>query len=205
MHHRTVGSVAVRAAVLTLGVLLAATACSSSKSSKASSSAGSSASTSATASPSQSASGSASASASTSPVGTSVTVGEKEYSLTLSQTQFAPGTYTFTAQNNGTVEHALAISGPGLTQVQTPTLSPGSSAQLTVTLQGGSYELWCPIDAHKSLGMDTHIQVGSAGGGATGSTASPSSSGSASSSASATGTTSASASSTSTATSGGGY
>jgi uncharacterized cupredoxin-like copper-binding protein len=92
-----------------------------------------------------------------------VTVTEKEYSLGLSQTQFAPGSYTFVANNAGTVAHALAIAGPGVAATQTSAISPGGKAQLTVTLQQGSYELWCPIDGHRALGMDTHIQVGGAG------------------------------------------
>ncbi|MCC9307812.1 copper-binding protein [Kitasatospora sp. RB6PN24] len=95
--------------------------------------------------------------------GTTVTVTEKEYSLGLSQTQFTPGSYTFVADNAGTVAHALAISGPGVSLTQTPTISPGGKAQFTVTLQQGGYELWCPVDSHKALGMDTHIQVGAAG------------------------------------------
>ncbi|WP_329571523.1 cupredoxin domain-containing protein [Kitasatospora sp. NBC_01266] len=103
-----------------------------------------------------SATGSAAASAST---GTSVTVTEKEYSITPSQTQLAPGTYTFVAENTGTVVHALEIAGPGVSATRTDSIPPGQQAKLTVTLQPGSYELWCPIDSHKALGMDTHIQV----------------------------------------------
>jgi plastocyanin len=71
------------------------------------------------------------------------------------------------------VGHALAITGPGVPATRTDVLSPGGTAQLTVTLQAGSYELWCPVDGHKGLGMDTHIQVGAA---ATGTTPSPSTS-----------------------------
>jgi uncharacterized cupredoxin-like copper-binding protein len=88
-----------------------------------------------------------------------VTVTETEYALQLSQTSFKPGTYTFMAKDAGHVSHALAISGPGVPTAQTSTIGPGSSANLTVTLQKGSYELWCPVDSHKGLGMDTHIQV----------------------------------------------
>ena len=35
-----------------------------------------------------------------------------------------------------------------------PTSTPGQSADLQVTLQDGSYDLFCPIDSHKSLGMN---------------------------------------------------
>jgi uncharacterized cupredoxin-like copper-binding protein len=94
--------------------------------------------------------------------GASVTVDEKEYSLTLSRTAFTPGTYTFVATDVGTVVHALAIAGPGVATTQTSPINPGSSANLTVTLKPGGYELWCPIDDHKALGMDTHIVVAAA-------------------------------------------
>ncbi|WP_201777211.1 hypothetical protein [Streptacidiphilus neutrinimicus] len=90
---------------------------------------------------------------------TTVTVTETEFMLHLSQTSFTPGSYTFVAKDAGHVSHALAIAGPGVPTTQTGTLDPGASANLTVTLQKGSYELWCPVDSHKSLGMDTHIQV----------------------------------------------
>ncbi len=91
--------------------------------------------------------------------GTAVTATENEWSIHLSRTSFTPGRYTFTAQNAGRTTHSLAISGPGLPETQTHPLTPGSTAQLTVTLRAGSYELWCPIDEHKGLGMDTHIEV----------------------------------------------
>lgn len=95
--------------------------------------------------------------------GTRVTVQEKEYSLTLSQTAFAAGTYTFVATDVGRVAHALAIAGPGIsTVVETGSIEPGDSVDLTVTLQPGGYQLWCPVDDHKALGMDTHITVGAA-------------------------------------------
>lgn len=89
-----------------------------------------------------------------------MTVTETEFALKLSRSSFAPGAYTFTADNAGATTHALAISGPGVPTTSTKTLSAGGEAQLTVTLRPGSYELWCPVSGHKSLGMDAHIQVG---------------------------------------------
>ncbi|MGK4578664.1 cupredoxin domain-containing protein [Kitasatospora sp. HPMI-4] len=81
-----------------------------------------------------------------------------------SKTEVAPGTYTLLVENAGAVAHSLAVSGPGVSAAHTPTISPGGRAQLTVTLQTGTYDLWCPIDDHRALGMDTHLKVG--GGGA---------------------------------------
>ena len=91
--------------------------------------------------------------------GTKVTAAEKEYAITLDKNSFAPGVYTFEAQNQGTTPHDLTIAGPGVQQQKTQTIQPGQSADLTVTLQKGDYELWCSIPGHKELGMDMHIQV----------------------------------------------
>lgn len=95
----------------------------------------------------------------TSAAGTKVTDTEKEYSINLSTMEFKPGVYTFEVQNTGTMPHDLAIAGPGVAQQTSPTVQPGESTQLTVTLQKGTYELWCTIDGHRQLGMDLKIQV----------------------------------------------
>jgi uncharacterized cupredoxin-like copper-binding protein len=91
--------------------------------------------------------------------GTPVTAVEKEFSITLSPSTFSPGTYTFDVENQGSFDHNLTIEGPGVDSQATPTIGPGESAQLTVTLQKGSYELWCSVDSHKDEGMDINIDV----------------------------------------------
>jgi hypothetical protein len=92
-------------------------------------------------------------------MGTAVTATLTEYTITLSQSSFSPGMYTFVALQKGQYPHALAIKGPGV-QSQTPIIQPGGPPQqLTVTLQKGTYELWCPVDSHKSQGMTTTITV----------------------------------------------
>jgi uncharacterized cupredoxin-like copper-binding protein len=91
---------------------------------------------------------------------TNVTATETEYKIAMSQSTFHPGSYAIKVVNSGTVTHALTINGPGVSNKSTDDLSPGDSATLTVTLQAGSYELWCPVDSHKTLGMDIHITVG---------------------------------------------
>ncbi|MER5619091.1 hypothetical protein [Streptomyces sp. NPDC002215] len=83
--------------------------------------------------------------------------------MAFSQAQVAAGTVTFVVDNAGTLAHALAVSGSGVSEAHTSTIPPGGTSRLTVTLQPGSYELWCPIDKHKELGMDTHLQVGGNG------------------------------------------
>lgn len=97
--------------------------------------------------------------------GTRVQVRMTEYHLAPAQQRIPAGTVTFVAVNAGTMVHALAISGPGVGGERTPGLvQPGGSANLTLTLEPGVYELYCPVDGHKSLGMDTDVTVVPAGG-----------------------------------------
>jgi plastocyanin len=97
------------------------------------------------------------------PASNQVTVQMTEFHLALPQQSFTPGTYTFVAVNAGQTVHAIEIDGPGVSDQRTPgDVRPGQSASLTVTLQPGSYELYCPVDGHKSKGMDTHFTVGGA-------------------------------------------
>lgn len=92
--------------------------------------------------------------------GKTVTVTETEYELSLSRSAFTPGTYTFKVVDDGQTTHALEIEGPGVGEQESDTLSAGQSTTMTVTLQKGSYELYCPVDGHKDLGMKTEITVG---------------------------------------------
>ncbi|MGW2491182.1 plastocyanin/azurin family copper-binding protein [Streptomyces sp. NPDC001606] len=100
------------------------------------------------------------ASSGTAGSGTRVTVTETEYALKLSRSSFTPGTYTFVSDNAGHITHALSIDGPGVEDAHTKTIAGGQHATLTVTLKKGTYDLYCPVDGHKQLGMDQHITVG---------------------------------------------
>ena len=102
-----------------------------------------------------SASGSPSASAS----GTPVAVTETEFTIAMPKTDLAAGTYTFTVSNKGKFPHNLTIEGPGVDKQASPTLQGGESGELTVTLQAGSYEMWCSVDSHKEKGMDIKVTV----------------------------------------------
>lgn len=88
-----------------------------------------------------------------------VNVTETEYKIALSQSTLTPGTYTFKVADKGQVTHALEIDGPGVSDVKSSPASPGGSTSLTVTLKKGTYEVYCPVDGHKGLGMDTKITV----------------------------------------------
>jgi uncharacterized cupredoxin-like copper-binding protein len=100
--------------------------------------------------------------------GQTIQVKEMEYKLTPSSFTVAkPGTVTFEVKNAGTIGHALEVEGNGVEE-KTSTISPGSSAKLTVDLsKKGTYEVYCPIDGHRAMGMEAKLVVGgaSAGGG----------------------------------------
>ena len=57
------------------------------------------------------------------------------------------------------------MEGQG-TEQETPLIQPGASATLTLTLEPGTYEIYCPVgdNSHKKLGMDTHLKVVGAAG-----------------------------------------
>ena len=100
-----------------------------------------------------------------------ITINETEFKLTPSNVSLPkPGTYEFTAVNKGSVTHALEIEGKGV-EDETDDISPGESATVEVTFkEGGSYEMYCPVDGHKDRGMEGKITVGSSGAGSGGTT-----------------------------------
>jgi uncharacterized cupredoxin-like copper-binding protein len=103
--------------------------------------------------------------------GQTIQVKETEYKLTPSSFTVAkPGTVTFEATNAGQTDHALEVEGNGVEE-ETSTISPGSSAKLTVDLsKAGTYEVYCPIDGHRSMGMEAKLVVGGGGAGGGGTT-----------------------------------
>ena len=97
----------------------------------------------------------------TTSLGQTVVATESEYRIQLSTMSLAPGRTTFVATNKGEVAHSLEIDGPGVEDKRViGTISPGSSKRITVTLRTGRYEIYCPVDGHKRLGMDLHVKVG---------------------------------------------
>lgn len=103
--------------------------------------------------------------------GESVAIGETEYALDPSSPQVdQSGTVTIRVTNNGKIDHALEVEGQGIEE-ETETIKPGESAELTVDLsKQGSYEIYCPVDGHRGLGMEGTLTVGTGGGAGTGTT-----------------------------------
>ncbi|MBD0292979.1 MAG: hypothetical protein ICV70_05345 [Jiangellaceae bacterium] len=97
-----------------------------------------------------------------SPAGEAIEVTARltEFSIELSQQTFAPGAYEFVAEEEGEFPHALSIEGPGVDSASTEVIQPGGESQrLTVTLESGTYTLWCPVGNHRAQGMETTITV----------------------------------------------
>jgi plastocyanin len=98
--------------------------------------------------------------------GNTIPIKETEYKLTPGRVNVvSTGSVTFEATNDGQIDHALEVEGNGVEE-ETETISPGSSAKLTVDLaKPGTYELYCPIDGHRGMGMEATLVVGGAGAG----------------------------------------
>jgi len=77
-----------------------------------------------------------------------------EYTITPAQLSLDAGIYTFTAVNDGTISHALVLTGNGVDGHTTDlAFGPGHSEGFTVTLKPGTYRFFCPVDGHQGLGM----------------------------------------------------
>ena len=100
--------------------------------------------------------------------GEETTTGTASQTISITATDFAfspstvtvdaPGTYTFDLTNDGGTDHAIEIEGQG-SEERSDTVSPGESASVTIDLQSGTYEMYCPIDGHKAQGMEGAITV----------------------------------------------
>ena len=88
-----------------------------------------------------------------------VMVTEDEFKITMSTMTLSAGPTTFMVQNTGRVTHALTVKGPGVNNVSTGSINPGSSKSVTVTLVRGSYDIYCPVGNHKMLGMNMTVSV----------------------------------------------
>ena len=105
--------------------------------------------------------------------GTTAASGGEAVELTATEYAFDPSTVsldaagkvTFTVSNEGEETHALEVEGNGVEE-ETESIAPGDSGTLTVELEPGEYEFYCPIDGHKDEGMEGTLVVGGSSAGA---------------------------------------
>lgn len=93
--------------------------------------------------------------------GSEVSIKETEYTFSPSALNLKAGTYKITVTNVGQFPHDLhvAAASDGTEVGGSTVVAAGQSASFMVTLQAGSYTMWCAVDAHKSLGMQGTITV----------------------------------------------
>jgi plastocyanin len=91
--------------------------------------------------------------------GGAIAVSEREYAIKLAGgTTLKPGKSTFDVKNVGTIQHDLAVEGPG-GEEKTSLIDAGKTASLDVDLEPGKYKLYCTVPGHEQLGMKTEVTV----------------------------------------------
>ena len=102
--------------------------------------------------------------------GDTAAAGGESVALTATEYKFDPadltvdaaGKVTFTVSNDGQQTHALEVEGNGVEE-ETDSIAAGESGTLTVDLEPGEYEFYCPIDGHREQGMEGELVVGELG------------------------------------------
>ena len=71
-----------------------------------------------------------------------------------------PGKVTLVMANPSSagMDHAIAIEGGGVDS-DGPTVGPGSTSKVTVSLKKGTYTYYCPVPGHKQAGMTGTLTV----------------------------------------------
>jgi hypothetical protein len=90
-----------------------------------------------------------------------VSVGAREFSLTLSRPLVGAGSVRIELRNVGEDPHNLVVSPEGSHSPldSFSTLDPGLYERRTVALAPGRYQLWCSLDGHEALGMSVTLRV----------------------------------------------
>ena len=90
-----------------------------------------------------------------------VSVGAREFSLTLSRPLVGSGDVRIELRNVGEDPHNLVVSPEGSHSAleSFSTLDPGLYERRTVALPPGRYQLWCSLEGHEALGMSVTLRV----------------------------------------------
>lgn len=91
----------------------------------------------------------------------SVSVTEKEFSITPANVTASPGTITFHIKNTGAVAHDITLNVNGAIH-SSPLVQPGKTETWSVTISTpGTYDMYCNVPGHKQAGMNGSLKVGS--------------------------------------------
>jgi plastocyanin len=70
-----------------------------------------------------------------------------------------PGSVTVVLDNPSNVPHAIEVEGEGVEE-EGETVGKGGVSKVTVDLEAGEYEYYCPVGNHKDAGMEGTLTVG---------------------------------------------
>jgi plastocyanin len=95
------------------------------------------------------------------PAPSALGVREHEYRIGLSRLSVAAGRVIVELNNEGQDGHDLRVAPIGSEQpaLSFEELRSGARATKTVTLQPGSYRIWCSLPGHEAAGMHAVLQV----------------------------------------------
>jgi uncharacterized cupredoxin-like copper-binding protein len=99
------------------------------------------------------------------PAATPVASGANTVDVTLTEftidmpATVAAGEVTFIVTNTGSVEHNFEVEGQGIEEEFEENLQPGETGELTLTLEPGTYEVYCPVGDHAEQGMEIELTV----------------------------------------------
>ena len=88
-----------------------------------------------------------------------LTATEAEFSISIGGDIVAAGPYLITVDNQGNATHDLVVAQNGAKIAGTPSIAPGQSASLSVTLRPGTYAFYCSIGNHRTMGMELTVHV----------------------------------------------
>lgn len=84
----------------------------------------------------------------------------KEFAFEPKEVSGRPGEMTFVVENDGAVEHNMAIEDAAKkTIAQIAVIAPGKSEQLRVALRAGTYTIFCDLPGHRDAGMVASLKV----------------------------------------------
>ena len=91
--------------------------------------------------------------------GEAVDISETDFALDPDAVEVDAGEVTFLVANDGQTTHNLEIEGNGVEEELPEDLAPGDAAELTVELEPGTYEMYCPVGDHAEQGMEGTVEV----------------------------------------------